>query len=68
MTTPRLNRIFTVSGSSTVTERRHIPWGFDDNRGTGFVDGAPGRWLAYISFNQGVADGALSSVYAATVK
>ena len=67
MTTPRLNRIFTVTGSSTETQRAHIPWGFHDNRGTGFVDGAPGRWIAFSGFSVAPPDNALASVYAAMV-
>ena len=67
MTTPRLNRIFTVTGSSTATERRQIPWGFNSNRGSGFADGEPGYWNAPSAFQMVVPDGALASVYAGMV-
>ena len=36
MTTPRLNRIFTVSGSSTRTERLPIRYGANDRQADGF--------------------------------
>ena len=44
MTTPRLNRIFTVSGSSTRTTRVPIRWGYDRRLQEGFpLD--KGEWL-----------------------
>ena len=65
MTTPRLSRIFTVSGSSTTTERRLIAWGFDTFT-TGFVDDQAGEWQAFAGFQSLLADAAMASVYAST--
>lgn len=45
MTTPRLNRIFTVSGSSTETALALIRWGIN-NRAELPVD-APGEWTVF---------------------
>ena len=49
MTTPRLNRIFRVGGSSTETVRLPIQWGFDTRLLTGFVGARDGEWYPWKS-------------------
>lgn len=48
MTTPRLNRIFTVSGADTETVDRHIRWGYDERLlpEKGLIQ-FRGQWIAY---------------------
>ena len=65
MTTPRLNRIFTVSGSSTQTVEDHVRWGANDRADDAFVlMSAAGGWYADKLVNRGYAwpdSGALAS-------
>ena len=56
MTTPKLNRIFRVSGSSTRTERLPIRYGANDRQADAFSD-RQGEWYASKFFN-GLPDSA----------
>ena len=49
MTTPRLNRIVTVSGSTTETARSPVQWGYDKRLLEGFLSEKIGEWYAYSS-------------------
>ena len=56
MTTPRLNRIFTVSGSSTETVEGHIRWGANARANDAFfIQSIAGGWYADMLANRGAA-------------
>ena len=60
---PRLNRLFTVTASSTITELRPIQWGYNNfNR---FL-GSPGEWWGRDTDADDFTDGIRASVVAAT--
>ena len=56
MTTPRLNRIFIVSGSSTQTVEEHILWGANARTDDAFlINTSAGGWYADLQSNRGAA-------------
>ena len=67
MTTPRLNRIFSVTGSSTRTERRPIEWGYNAVTPNNVPEALAGQWCPFLAGLSTIDDGALASEYAASV-
>ncbi len=57
MTTPRLNRVFTVTGSSTRTVRAPIRYGVNNRQADGFSQ-AQGEWYAAGAFFNALPDSA----------
>ena len=56
MTTPKLNRIVTVSGSSTQSAEQHIRWGSNDRASDAFnIQSVAGGWYADKFINRGFA-------------
>ena len=55
MTTPNLNRVFTVSGASTQTVNAPIQWGADDRQSDStFISATSGAWYADVAQNRGI--------------